>query len=132
MSVTMIDHINIVAADLEETAGFYADLLDLERRDPPFPSVAATTQWMHDSTGHPVIHISSLDAVRARGDDVAHGQTGSVHHVALACQGYDAVLSRLEARGLVKMTNTVEAIGLRQIFARDPNGVLLELNFRGD
>jgi hypothetical protein len=28
--------------------------------------------------------------------------------------------------------NTVPAVGLRQIFTLDPNGVLLELNFFGD
>ncbi|WP_374146734.1 hypothetical protein [Sphingomonas sp. 28-63-12] len=28
--------------------------------------------------------------------------------------------------------NRVDAIGLRQVFTADPNGVLLELNFFGD
>jgi hypothetical protein len=28
--------------------------------------------------------------------------------------------------------NVIEAVGLRQVFTMDPNGVLLELNFWGD
>jgi hypothetical protein len=39
---------------------------------------------------------------------------------------------RLEARGADFQLNIVGAIGLRQIFTQDPNGVLLELNFFDD
>ena len=38
----------------------------------------------------------------------------------------------MDARGLAHQDNLVAAIGLRQIFTMDPNGVLLELNFFGD
>ncbi len=34
-----------------------------------------------------------------------------------------------EARGADYRVNEVEAIGLKQLFTLDPNGVLLELNF---
>jgi hypothetical protein len=57
------------------------------------------------------------------------GPTGSIHHVALRCQGYEETIGRLDARGADYQVNLVEAIGLRQIFTEDPNGVLLELNF---
>ena len=40
--------------------------------------------------------------------------------------------ARLDARGCEYHCTTVTAIGLRQIFTQDPNGVLLELNFFGD
>jgi catechol 2,3-dioxygenase-like lactoylglutathione lyase family enzyme len=63
---------------------------------------------------------------------VAPGPTGSIHHVALGCEGYDEMLARLDAAGLTSRTNEVTAIGLRQIFTMDPNGVLFELNFFGD
>jgi hypothetical protein len=42
------------------------------------------------------------------------------------------MLARLAARGLACQCNRVDAIGLRQIFTLDPNGVLLELNFFAD
>ena len=56
----------------------------------------------------------------------------AVHHVALHCSGYEAVMARIAAQGLDHQVNLVEAIGLRQIFTADPNNVLLELNFFGD
>jgi hypothetical protein len=42
------------------------------------------------------------------------------------------VIARLDVRGMDSQVNLVEAIGLRQVFTMDPNGVLLELNFWGD
>jgi hypothetical protein len=41
-------------------------------------------------------------------------------------------MTRVEALGTPFQRNTVDAIGLRQIFVSDPNNVLLELNFFGD
>jgi hypothetical protein len=63
---------------------------------------------------------------------VMPGPTGSIHHVALNCSGYDDVIARLSARERDHQVNLVAAIGLRQVFTMDPNGVLLELNFFGD
>jgi len=53
-------------------------------------------------------------------------------HVALNCRGYDETIARLNARRLDYRLNLVQAIGLRQVFTQDPNGVLLELNFFAD
>ena len=48
MRVEALDHINIITEDLDGTARFYADLLELERRDGPPPLTPETAQWMHD------------------------------------------------------------------------------------
>jgi hypothetical protein len=42
------------------------------------------------------------------------------------------MIARLKSRRLDHRLNTVPAVGLRQVFTLDPNGVLLELNFFGD
>jgi catechol 2,3-dioxygenase-like lactoylglutathione lyase family enzyme len=132
MKVNALDHVNIITADLDGTARFYAEVLDLDRRDAPPPLTPQTAQWMYDDAGRAILHINSLDCCRTYQREVAPGPTGSIHHVALNCSGYDEVVARLEARGIAFQGNTVEAIGLRQIFTLDPNGVLLELNFFGD
>lgn len=132
MRVEALDHVNIIAADLHATCIFYADLLGLERRDAPPPLTPATAQWMHDAAGRAILHINSLDCVRTYERHVMPGPTGSIHHVALRCEGYDKTMARLDARGADYQLNLVAAIGLRQIFTMDPNGVLLELNFFGD
>jgi catechol 2,3-dioxygenase-like lactoylglutathione lyase family enzyme len=132
MKVNALDHVNIITGDLEGTASFYVDIFDLERRDGPAPLTAETAQWMFDDAGRAIIHINSLDCTRTYERDVMPGPTGSIHHVALNCSGYDDVIARLDAKGMDHQSNLVASIGLRQVFTMDPNGVLLELNFFAD
>lgn len=132
MRVNALDHVNIITADLDGTCDFYAELLSLERRDAPPPLTPQTAQWMYDVGGKPILHINSLDCIRAYDREVPPGPTGSIHHVALNCTGYDEIMARLNARDMDHQVNLIEAIGLRQVFTMDPNGVLLELNFFGD
>lgn len=132
MQVEALDHVNIITDRLEETARFYAELLDLERRDAPPPLTPETAQWMFDAGGRAIFHINSLDCRRTYEREVTPGSvTGAVHHVALRMEGFDEVKARLDARGAEYRENMVEAINLRQIFTTDPNNVLLELNFFG-
>lgn len=132
MKVNALDHVNIITADLDGTARFYANLFDLERRNAPPPLTANHAQWMYDGDGRAILHLNSLDCPRAYERDVIPGPTGSIHHVALNCLGYDEVVGRLEGRGLSYQVNVIDSVGLRQVFTMDPNGVLLELNFWGD
>jgi catechol 2,3-dioxygenase-like lactoylglutathione lyase family enzyme len=133
MQVNALDHVNIITDRLDETAAFYAALLNLERRDAPPPLTPDNAQWMHDSGGRAIIHINSVDCPRTFAREVKPGSlTGALHHVALNCSGYDETMARLEAMGAEHQTNLVAAIGLRQIFTPDPNNVLLELNFFAD
>ncbi|MFC3097185.1 VOC family protein [Altererythrobacter palmitatis] len=133
MKVEALDHVNIITDDLDGTARFYAELLGLERRDAPPPLTPETAQWMYDDAGRAIIHINSLDCVRAYDREITPGDlTGALHHVALRLTGYEETLERLKARGADFQENIVAAIGLRQIFTADPNNVLLELNFFGE
>jgi catechol 2,3-dioxygenase-like lactoylglutathione lyase family enzyme len=132
MTVLALDHVNIITADLDGSCAFYSELLDLERRDAPPPLTPTTAQWMFDRESRAILHINSLDCLRTYDREVMPGPTGSIHHIALRCDGHDAMVARLDKRGADYQCNLVEAIGLRQIFTLDPNGVLLELNFFGE
>lgn len=133
MQVNWLDHVNVITDRLDETAAFYQTLLNLERRDAPPPLTPQNAQWMYDAGGKAIIHINSVDCPRAFDREVQPGAlTGAVHHVALNCSGYEELMTRVEALGTPFQRNTVDAIGLRQIFVSDPNNVLLELNFFGD
>jgi catechol 2,3-dioxygenase-like lactoylglutathione lyase family enzyme len=132
MKVNALDHINIITADLHGTAHFYAEMFGLETRDGPPPLTRDTAQWMYDGEGRAIIHINSLDCPRTYQRDVMPGPTGSIHHVALNCSGYDDLMARLDRHGASYQINLIEAVGLRQVFTKDPNDVLLELNFWGD
>jgi len=135
MTVKALDHVNILTADLEGSARFYAAVLGLDRRDPPEPLPPAAIQWLHDAAGQPVVHLVSaamdhpeVAARKAR----AGTATGSIDHVAFACEGLDAMIERLERLGITYRRSEVSGISLTQLFVKDPNQVLLELNFRGD
>ena len=132
MKVRALDHVNIIATDLGGTARFYAELFGLERRNAPPPLTPDDAQWMYDDADRPILHINSVDCPRAYAREVAPGPTGAIHHIALNCSGFDELIVRLDARGMDRQVNLIEAIGLRQIFMTDPNGVLLELNFFGE
>ena len=130
MQVEALDHINIITDRMEETAAFYADVLDLERRNGPPPLTPQNATWMYDAAGRAIIHINSVDCPRTVDRPVEPGSvTGAVHHVALKMTGYEEVIARLEARRAEYKENLVGSIKLRQIFISDPNNVLLELNF---
>jgi catechol 2,3-dioxygenase-like lactoylglutathione lyase family enzyme len=131
MTVTALDHVNIQTLDVAGTAQFFTDVLDL-RAAPPFPGAdMRQVTWMFDTDGRPVVHITSPGMTFA-GDPapVAGSSTGALHHVAFACTGHGAMLARLEQLGLAFRVRDIAAIGLRQIFVTEPNGVLLELNYR--
>jgi catechol 2,3-dioxygenase-like lactoylglutathione lyase family enzyme len=133
MTVNALDHVNIITDKLDQTARFYQALLGLERRNAPPPLTPQNAQWMFDGAGRAIIHINAVDCPRTYDRAVEPGSlTGAIHHVALNCSGFDGMMARIEALGLDCQTNTVEAIGLRQIFTADPNNVLLELNFFAD
>jgi catechol 2,3-dioxygenase-like lactoylglutathione lyase family enzyme len=131
VAVEALDHVNIITADVEGSARFYAELFGLEPRDGPPPLTHATARWMYDAAGRAVLHINSLDCPRTYDREVRPGPTGALHHVALRCRGFEELRARLMNRGLEHQLNEVTAVSLRQIFVLDPNGVLLELNFFG-
>lgn len=133
MEVKALDHVNVITADIDATADFYAAILGLERRDGPPELLPDQVQWMFDSAGRAVVHINHTDCPRAFDRPVHPGEpTGAIHHVAFACTGFDALIAKLEAAGHAFQVNTLESIGLRQVFVADPNAVILELNFFGD
>ncbi|MEH3108370.1 MAG: VOC family protein [Sphingomonas fennica] len=130
MRVAKLDHVNIQTVKLAETVGFYADVLGLAAIDPPPPLDPALVQWMADDAGTAIFHLSSPGSMQGMETINIGDDTGAVHHVALDCSGHDAMVARLEEKGLDHSLNHVTAIDLKQIFVRDPNGVLLELNYR--
>lgn len=130
MRVNGLDHVNIQTLRLAETVRFFTDVLDLEVRDPP-PNLDRTlVQWMFDAEGRAIFHLSTPGSLSGVESFHESPDTGAVDHVALDCSGHDAMVQRLEAMGIEHRKLHHEAIGLKQVFVHDPNGVLIELNYR--
>ena len=121
MALHGLDHVTVNCADLDRSRAFYAralGMIDGER--PPFPFPGA---WLYLS-GRPVVHLVGGMASSAE-------TTGSFDHVAFEADDIDTIRARLTDMGIAFNENDFRAIGLRQLFFPDPDGVKIELNFRG-
>jgi catechol 2,3-dioxygenase-like lactoylglutathione lyase family enzyme len=131
MAVKGVNHVNIIANDLDETAQFYGDLLGFTRGETPGAAMGFKGAWLLDDTGQAIIHVMAHHAERHA--DLDRGSaTGSIDHVALTCDDFAGTLQRCEALGVEHAVNDRKFGDIRQIFVTDPNNVKLELNFAGD
>ncbi|MCZ4344161.1 VOC family protein [Sphingomonadaceae bacterium G21617-S1] len=131
MAVRKLEHVNIRTRRLLETIQFYQEILDMEATPSPGGDMTKGA-WIRDTSGQAIVHLVSADVpltTRLSAPAVDSG-SGAIDHVALECDGYEDMQHRMERHGLTHRCNTIPSIGLRQIFVEDPNGVLVELNFR--
>ena len=132
MLVKAIDHINILTLDIDGTASFYERALGLKRGESPAAKMGYQGAWMFDASGHPLVHLGFKDPERDYGPEHVLGSvTGSLHHVAFACEDFVAAKARLDAMGVEYRTTEVADFDFRQIVLKDPNNINLELNFAG-
>jgi catechol 2,3-dioxygenase-like lactoylglutathione lyase family enzyme len=118
----MLDHFNIRTRRLDDTVRFYEDVLGLENGDRPnfsFPGA-----WMY-SEGRPVVHLVDISPT----SEPQKPDSGVVHHVAFASRDFNGMKARLQSKGMAFDTRQVPGGELWQIFVRDPNGVMIELNY---
>jgi catechol 2,3-dioxygenase-like lactoylglutathione lyase family enzyme len=122
MSVGMLDHFNIRTRQLGDTVRFYEDILGLENGDRP--NFAFPGAWMY-SEGRAVVHLVDISTT----GEAQKPDSGVVHHVAFASRDFDGMKQRLQSKGMAFDTRQVPGGELWQIFVRDPNGVMIELNY---
>ena len=122
MSVGMLDHFNIRTRKLAETVRFYEEILGLTNGDRP--DFAFPGAWLY-SEGKPVVHLVDI----APTSEPQKPDSGVVHHIAFASRDFSGMKQRLQSKGFAFETREVPGRDTRQIFVRDPNGVMLELNY---
>ena len=141
MALTL-NHFSIRSLDLPACERFYCGALGLQVGPrPPFPFPGL---WLYavDTAvySNAVVHIIGVDRDDPEGlkqylgdrDAASLQGTGAVDHVAFFATGLAATLERLRAQRVAYRERTVPALGLRQVFVDDPNGVVVELNFPAD
>jgi catechol 2,3-dioxygenase-like lactoylglutathione lyase family enzyme len=123
MPVNGLDHINIRTMDVASSAQFYTELFGFVYR--PGPTVMGQQgHWLHDGSGHPIIHFRVLPP--------ASISTGPIDHIALSCCGKADILERLTTRKIEFAVADQLVPGVTQVFLKDPHGISLELNFAGE
>jgi catechol 2,3-dioxygenase-like lactoylglutathione lyase family enzyme len=118
-----LDHINIRTSDLAATRAFLVDVLGLvEGWRPPFPFPGA---WLY-AGDKDVVHLVEVET------PAADSAGSSLDHFAFDISDYDDALARVEKTGLKFRAVETPGTTVKQIFVRDPNGVTIELNWKGE
>jgi catechol 2,3-dioxygenase-like lactoylglutathione lyase family enzyme len=123
MKLTKLDHYNIETVKPEETVRFYTEALGLENAPQRRPQVERPGTWLLVGN-YPAIHVNFVEADQA-------GKTGAIDHVAFEGAGYHEYCRHLRAFGAPFETVESPGFDLAQIYVVDPNGIRIEINFRG-
>jgi catechol 2,3-dioxygenase-like lactoylglutathione lyase family enzyme len=147
MGKIKLEHYNLMTKKLRETVDFYSAVLGLYEGF--YPVELGPGAWLYDSTDTPVVHMQEIDETSydARiamtsgrikdGKDGAPKDYGAVYgsstidHIAFNCLGFDEFKAKLDGLDVPYGETALASANVRQIFLRDPNGIVLELNFRG-
>jgi catechol 2,3-dioxygenase-like lactoylglutathione lyase family enzyme len=145
MSIKKLEHYNIRTTKYDDTVRFYREVLGMRLDKPPGVPEGSPPTWLFDESGQAVVHLIPVDpkdpegsyskVVRFRGEPgenspVSFSGSGSIDHVAFACEGWEETLGRLRAQNVSYTENHMTRFNLHQLFVVDPNGVTLELNFQ--
>lgn len=121
MPITRMDHFTVLTKDAIATAEFYGSILGLEPG--PRPNFSFPGVWLY-SEGKPILHVVEKDEIPSG--------TGVLDHMAFWGTDLAGVIGRLEARGIAyELRRAPEggpAIGVWQLFFRDPNGARVEID----
>jgi catechol 2,3-dioxygenase-like lactoylglutathione lyase family enzyme len=131
-----LEHVLVLADDIDRTRDFYELTLGLRRGERPPLEFAG--YWLYAGS-RPCLHIAQRDAYREhartlgldvgeRGDAAGGIASGSVDHIAFRATDYDAASQRLAAAGIEPVRNDVPGGGPRQLFFSDPEGLRVEIN----
>jgi len=132
MKIKGVDHVNIIAVDLEQTVSFYETVLGMKVDSIPMSPRGFEGRWIYDHAGAAIIHLQAYNPERHGPLDERGKASGALDHVALGCSGFKSILSRCEELGVNVRVNDRQYRNLRQVFITDPNNIKLELNFADD
>lgn len=133
MPLKRMEHFLVISDDMGATRDFYCDVLGL--REGFRPDLGFPGYWLYLGDV-PCIHIVDWtgydEFTREVGIPMSTRaeSTGALDHIAFNATGYDEIRGKLDALKLPYKFNDLDEIGLRQLFVHDPNGLLIELNFR--
>ena len=132
MGLQALEHFLVLTDNLDATRNFYRDALGLSegfRPDLGFPGYwlyLGSTACIHIAEWRSYTTHSTLLGIPVSRQAAG---TGSVDHLAFQATDYDAFVANLQKRGVDAHRHDTPAIGLRQLFVFDPNGIKLEINF---
>lgn len=121
MTISGLDHINIVTGKLEETRAFYEAALGLTAG--PRPDFPVAGYWLYGRSDLPLVHL-----VDAQGRAVLT-EKNAFGHIAFAATDLVAARTRLDDAGIAYRPASAPDGSFLQLFFNDPNGLIVELQF---
>jgi catechol 2,3-dioxygenase-like lactoylglutathione lyase family enzyme len=129
MALEALEHFTITCADLERTRDFYRDVLGLKEGYRPNFNFAGYWLYFGDV---PVVHLTDEKGAIAenRQGSRSDTNTGRLDHIAFRGRDPQTTIANLKAHNITYRENEIPDARLHQIFVRDPNGIMIEMNFR--
>lgn len=120
-----LDHITINTANISATERFYTDVVGLELA--PRPDLGVPGIWLK-ATGESaaIVHVLEVEEQTLKTEE---GRP-TIDHIAFHAQNYPQVMGKLLAEELPWRGNIIASFGLWQLMFYDPNGALIEMNFK--
>ena len=125
MEIKYLDHFNIRApkGQLSEVKDFYIEVLGF--REGFRPKLSGPGQWLYAGS-NAMIHLSGdEDRTSRKGEDF-------LDHIAMRCVGINEFAEKLNKYSIQYRPAYIPEIDLTQLFFKDPAGVTIELNFKGE
>jgi catechol 2,3-dioxygenase-like lactoylglutathione lyase family enzyme len=134
MPLTHIEHVLVVADDIDATRDWYARVLGMQSG--PHPDFGFPVHWMYLGE-RDVVHIgpSAKNAgdiqkkYLGRTSQGAGQGTGAIDHLAFRATGLRGMLEHLKKEKVAFSQRRANGQALFQLFFYDPNGIKVELNY---
>jgi len=125
VEIKYLDHFNIRAPkrQLSEVKDFYIEVLGFKVGFRP--KLSGPGQWLYAGS-NAMVHLSEDENRTSRkGEDF-------LDHIAMRCVGVNEFVKKLNEYSIQYRPVTIPEIDLTQLFFKDPAGVTIELNFKGE
>lgn len=132
MPIAELDHYFIWSKDLDASRQFYCDILGLQVM--PRPAVQLPGYWF-GTNGKVQVHMGqagwSNDAEEGNGSMTPTTEAGSINvdHIAFVATNPESFFKHLQTTEVDFRARYIDFMNVVQIDLRDPEGILVELNY---
>jgi catechol-2,3-dioxygenase len=125
MEVKYLDHFNIRALkeQLCKVKKFYIDILGF--KEGFRPKLSGAGQWLYAGS-NAIVHLSEDE------NRTAMKEQDFLDHIAMRCVGVNEFAKKLNEFSIKYRLAVIPEIDLTQLFFKDPAGITIELNFKGE
>ena len=125
MEIKHLDHFNIRApkGQLSEVKDFYIHILGF--KEGFRPKLSGPGQWLYAGS-KAMVHLSEDENRTSRKKE------DYLDHIAMRCVGVNEIVKKLKEHSIQYRPAYIPEMEITQLFFKDPAGVTIELNFKGE